>query len=383
MADQLQEADAPSVRSAASARGRACVLGVPLDMVTLAGAARHISAAAAAREPLFISTVNVNFLALSHRSEAFRDSLWASGLCTADGIAVLLLCRLLGVKMPERVAGSDFLHALAAAEDARPGKPLTVFFFGGTEEAGAAARQTINGWNAPNLRCLGSLSPGFGGIEEMSAESVIAAINQAAPDFLIVALGAEKGQAWIMRNRPRLEAPVVSHLGATINFLAGSVKRAPRRVQALGFEWLWRIKEERHLAARYWRDGIFLGGLLLTRALPLGAWLLWNRRRWPDRPLGIAVDKLDQTHTRVTLTGTAAVANADALTAALSRALSMAPHVTVDLGGLLWADLHAMASLQDASLAARRQGARIDFTNASSNLRKGLSLNGLDGILEV
>ena len=65
------------------------------------------------------------------------------------------------------------------------------------------------------------------------------------PDFLAVSLGAKKGQAWLLRNHHRLQIPVRAHLGATINFQTGTVKRAPASIrQALGFEWLWRIKEE-------------------------------------------------------------------------------------------------------------------------------------------
>lgn len=387
MADCLPDSDAaartprPALQAAGRRQNRVCVLGIPLDLISLSAVARHIANAAAAREPLFISTANLNFLALSQRSPAFRRSLWESQLCTADGIAIVILCRLLGITIPERVAGSDFLPALAAAAAPAQARPLTIFFFGGTSEAGRAACDTVNGWNSPNLCCLGHLSPGFGSIEEMSSDSVIAAINRAGPDFLVVSLGAEKGQSWILHNRQRFKAPVVSHLGATINFLAGSVRRAPRAIQAAGLEWLWRIKEERHLAARYWNDGLVLARLLLTRVLPLGLWLFQNRRRWRNAPLGITIAKQDRGRASLILTGTATSVSANALAEALSEAMNLAPHVDVDLGALHWADLHAMACFQDASAAAEALGSAIVFSNVVPNLRKGMSLNGLEHLL--
>ena len=86
-----------------------------------------------------------------------------------------------------------------------------------------------------------------------------------AADFLAVSLGAKKGQLWLHRNHQRLTVPVRAHLGVTVNFQAGTVKRAPPRLRAWGLEWLWRIKEEPHLWRRYAHDGWVLLGLIFTR----------------------------------------------------------------------------------------------------------------------
>ena len=111
--------------------------------------------------------------------------------------------------------------------------------------------------NAENggLVCVGALNPGYGTIEDMSGDAIIAAVNASKAEFLVVALGARKGQTWLLRNHHRLRVPVRAHLGAAVNFQAGSVKRAPRAIRKVGLEWLWRIKEEPHLRIRYWHDG--------------------------------------------------------------------------------------------------------------------------------
>ena len=116
--------------------------------------------------------------------------------------------------------------------------------------------------------CVGFESPGYGSIVEMSSKSAIAKINASGADFLVVALGAAKGQAWIEHNLEALNVPVVSHLGAVINFVAGGVKRAPLWMQKSGLEWAWRIREEPELWRRYWFDGLGLVKLLIRSVAP-------------------------------------------------------------------------------------------------------------------
>ena len=118
------------------------------------------------------------------------------------------------------------------------------------------------------LTCVGALNPGHGDVESMSSQSMIDQINAAKPDFVVVALGAAKGQAWIDRNKDRLSAPVTAHLGAVVDFVAGDVLRAPKRVQQLGLEWLWRIKEEPSLWRRYFSDAGSLVRICATKLLP-------------------------------------------------------------------------------------------------------------------
>ena len=105
------------------------------------------------------------------------------------------------------------------------------------------------------LKAVGAINPGFGSVEEMSSNAILHEINQAKPDILLVALGAKKGTAWIEYNRNKLNAGVISHLGATVNFLAGTVKRAPILFRRFGLEWLWRILQEPKLFSRYAYDG--------------------------------------------------------------------------------------------------------------------------------
>ena len=215
-----------------------CLLGLPIDAIDLAGAEKRIRAAAAARLPCFMSTPNVNFVIESRSDRAFRNAVLHSDLSVADGMPLVWLARLIGIPLRERVAGASLFEALRGGE----GRPLKVYFFGGPAGVAEAAGRRL-AREAKGLACVGYESPGFGSVEEMSGEETIRRINASNADLLVVSLGARKGQAWIERNRSRLDVPVVSHLGAVVDFAAGTVRRAPAWMQRAGLEWLWRIKE--------------------------------------------------------------------------------------------------------------------------------------------
>ncbi len=241
-----------------------CVLGLPFDCVTEAEAEAIVRRAVAERQRCFISTPNLNFVVACLGDAEFRDSVLQSDLSLADGWPIVSMSRLTGARLPERVAGSS-LFARIAGSLQRP--PVAVYFFGGPAGAAQSACERLN--TVPGGAVgVGFNAPGYVGVAEMSGDERLQRINAARPDFVVVGLGAKKGAAWIQRNRDRIEAPVISNLGAVVNFAAGRVSRAPPWVQAVRLEWLWRIKEEPSLWRRYARDGMAFVGLLLTRYLP-------------------------------------------------------------------------------------------------------------------
>lgn len=248
-----------------------CLLGLPVDAVTLEQAVGRVRSAVTARRRCFLSTPNLSFLNGCLGDRRFRDSVINSDLSVADGMPLVLVALLLGIPISERVPGAGLFEALRRD----PRRKISVFFFGGPDGVAAAAGARLNSEDA-GLVCVGHHSPGFGSVEEMSSDAIIDKINASGADFLVVALGARKGQAWIERNRARIAVPVISHLGAVVNFTAGTVSRAPRWMQRVGLEWLWRIKEEPELWLRYWRDGMALVRLLLTRVLPYAWHLRWH-----------------------------------------------------------------------------------------------------------
>jgi N-acetylglucosaminyldiphosphoundecaprenol N-acetyl-beta-D-mannosaminyltransferase len=244
-----------------------CVFGMVFDAVRIDEALTHLHGCVARRERCFLSTPNLNFAISAQHDASFRDSVVRSDLSVVDGATLLRFARMLGVRLPERVAGSDLFERLQ--RDPLDGRePMKVYFFGGQPGIAQRAAERINAAQG-GLRCVGFETAGFGSVHELSDAATIERINSSRADFVVVALGAKKGQAWIEHNRERLNAPLISHLGAVINFVAGSVKRAPRWVQKSGFEWVWRIKEEPVLWRRYAIDALELLRFTRTQIVPV------------------------------------------------------------------------------------------------------------------
>lgn len=250
------------------------LLGFPVDNVTIESTITVFRNRSDGNTSIVWSTVNVNWFALSLTNAVFRQDLLESDLITLDGRPLLWLAGLLGYPMKEVVPGSTLIQDLNELQDATS---LSIFLFGGEDGAGELASCQVERTNG-GLRSVGHLNPGFGTVEEMSREAVIEKINGASPDILLVALGASKGLRWITYNRERLNAKIISHLGATINFLAGTLDRAPVAVRNIGLEWCWRIIHEPKLFQRYWKDGLVVGGYLTRRLFLYAKYLLLARR---------------------------------------------------------------------------------------------------------
>jgi N-acetylglucosaminyldiphosphoundecaprenol N-acetyl-beta-D-mannosaminyltransferase len=335
-----------------------------------------IRAAAANKTRLLISTPNLNFLVGSQTDPEFRESLLVSELCPADGISIVWIARLLGVPIKHRVAGSDIFDALQAQ---REPTLLNVFLFGGEEGVAASACRALNA-QPTGLRCVASLFPGFGSVEEMSSDDVLARVNASGADVLVVSLGAKKGQSWLLRNHSRLRIPVRAHLGATVNFQAGTVRRAPRSLQRLGLEWLWRIKEEPQLWRRYWKDGWVFLRLLLTRVLGIAIRrkALHARARQHDFSI---VQSQDCEAVVLNLRGRATSENIEKAIVAFKRATAAQKSVTVDFSDTSDVDARFLGLLLMLSKVLKSNGADLTLTGLSPRLNRLFRLHGVQFLL--
>ena len=246
-----------------------CLMGLPFDAVSQAQAASELERSILNRRSCFLSTPNLNFVVSAQSEHDFFESVLDSDLVVADGMPIVWVAKLLGIPISERVAGSSLFNALSTREPAN-GR-IKVFFFGGLPGVAEGACDALNSMSE-GMECCGYADPGFVSVDDMSSPDILDKINRTKPDFLVVALGAKKGQAWIQKNKDLLKVPVFSHLGAVINFVAGTVERAPKVWQKLGLEWLWRIKQEPALWRRYLTDGVLFVKFLVFNIIPL--WLL-------------------------------------------------------------------------------------------------------------
>lgn len=274
-----------------------CLLGVPIDAVNLRQAEAILTGAVSAGSRIILTTPNINNIVAIQRHADFRDTVIRSELSVADGMPLVWVARLLGIPLRERVAGSDLFDWLARED----GVPLKVYFFGGPDGAAQAACDRLNAGPGA-MRCVGAESPGFGNVDELSRPGMIDRINQSNADFLVIAMGTQKGHAWIERNEGILKPLVISHLGAVINFVGGTLARAPLAIRRIGLEWLWRIKEEPLLWRRYWNDGKAFVPLIFTRVLPCMAVRLTHFFHGRGKPGKVETSRHGQI-TRLRLTG--------------------------------------------------------------------------------
>ena len=251
------------------------ILGLPFDAVTLQQSIGQCRQSMESGDKCFLSTPNLNFAIASQSDNAFFESVVDSDLNVADGMPLIWVAKLLGVPVTERVAGSTLFDALSKQEGLS--RKIKVFFFGGQQGVAELAHQQLN-QHSPAMESCGFYDPGFVSVDEMSTLKIIEYINSCEPDFVVVALGARKGQEWIQKNKDKLNTSVISHLGAVINFVAGNVERAPILWQRLGMEWLWRIRQEPSLWKRYLMDGLAFMRLMTVNILPLAVYDRFLRR---------------------------------------------------------------------------------------------------------
>ncbi len=330
-----------------------CIAGLPVDAVSMAEAVRRVRRAAFDGERCVIATPNLNFVVAARSDAAFRDSVCRSDLVLADGMPLIWMARLLRLPIRERVSGAGLFEALCA----HAGPPVTVYFFGGPPGVAAAACEALR-TRGDGLRCVGYESPPYDSIAALNDGDTIDRINASGAQFVIVALGAKKGQAWIEHNRTRLAAPVLCHLGAVVNFAAGAIRRAPAIWQKLGFEWLWRIKEEPALWRRYLDDGAKFTSLLSFCLIPYAVRL---RLRSVDGAGGVQVDH-GPDGTTIRAHGTCYQPSLEILRKALQEAAGDGRPLKVDLEDLEYADSAFVALLLIAE-ASRR--ARFNLVRAS------------------
>ena len=288
---------------------------------------------------------------------------------------LIWLAKLMRLPIYERVAGADLFVKLKSQDRAE--RPLKVFLLGGPDGTAGRVSVKLNS-DKCGLQCVGALNPGFGTIEQMSRPDIIDKINNSGADLLAIFFGAEKAQQWLVHNHDRLRPSIRAQFGATINFEAGTVRRAPSFLRNTGFEWLWRIKEEPYLWRRYWADGKALLKLLVTCALPLA--IAARRRNGEATSFAIHSNEGPSSVT-VWLSGSAVAKNVDETVRHFRAALAAYKHVHVDLANVDYINSRFFGLLLMTRKRLANQGNKLVFTSVSPKARRMFKLNRFDYLL--
>ena len=184
-----------------------------------------------------IVTVNTEFVMAAQKNIEFRQTINNAALVVADGIGVVWATRFVGFPTPERITGTDMLVALAKRCAERGYRLYLLGAAPGVAEQTGVCLQAL----APGLQIAGT----YAGTPALAEEdAIIERIHAANTDVLCVAYGAPSQELWIYRNLPRLPAAVAIGVGGAYDFLSGRQRRAPRAMQRIGLEWLYRFYRE-------------------------------------------------------------------------------------------------------------------------------------------
>lgn len=248
---------------ATDSASRVQVLGVLVDPLSMDEAAARIGVWLEAPDPecKYVVTPNLDHAVLLREHAPLRQAYQEASLILPDGMPMVWAGRLLGAPIKERVAGSDLVPQLM--ERANASRPLRVFLLGAAPGVGARAAHAIHK-RFPGTVVVGTHSPDVGFEKDEAANSaIIEAVNATKPHLLVVGFGAPKQELWIHRHAARLRCQVAVCAGATIDFLAGHRRRAPRWMQLSGTEWVFRaLSEPSRLVPRYAKDARHLPSLL-------------------------------------------------------------------------------------------------------------------------
>ena len=195
-------------------------------------------------------SINVDKIVKAAKSPQLRDIVNSCALVNVDGMPVIWASRLLGEPVRARIAGIDLFEAIMHAA---PRRGWRIYLLGARQEVVEATRRHFE-TACPGIEIVGARD-GYWKPDEETL--VVDEIASARPDILFVALGSPRKEEFLARYQTRMRIPFAMGVGGSFDVVAGSVRRAPRWIQNLGFEWFYRFSQEpRRLFRRYFVEDL-------------------------------------------------------------------------------------------------------------------------------
>jgi N-acetylglucosaminyldiphosphoundecaprenol N-acetyl-beta-D-mannosaminyltransferase len=181
-----------------------------------------------------IFTPNPEMVMLAQKDAEFAHILASGDLVIPDGIGIVHASRLTKNRMARRVPGIDLLMDLF---DKIKDTGHCVYFLGaaaGVAEAAAAKMRE----KFPGLIICGC---NHGYFDDADDADIIAKINNAGADIVLVGLGFPRQEKWIFRHKGQINSKILMGVGGSFDVLSGRLRRAPKVFQKLGLEWFYRL----------------------------------------------------------------------------------------------------------------------------------------------
>lgn len=229
-------------------RIRSKVLTMDVDVINLTDAVEEVRRLSQLNRGAYVCVSNVHMCMEVFDCDSFRDIVNDADLVLADGKPISWAQRGLGFRGAAQVRGQDIMNALCGLTGE---KSLRIGLYGGSSEA--LLSQVIDKLQItyPDISIDYHYAPPFRPLTDEEDVKVIKAINDANIDVLFVGIGCPKQERWMAEHREHLNC-VMLGVGAAFDFIAGSKKHAPKWMQKIGLEWLFRLlSEPRRLWRRY------------------------------------------------------------------------------------------------------------------------------------
>lgn len=198
--------------------------------------------------PRYVPPCTAYTLTMGYLHNDLQQALVGGAMLPADGMPLVWLQKLRGQAHAERVYAPDVMEKMC---EVTATQNITHYFWGGAPEVTEKLVEILK-TRFQGLQIAGYYSPPFAPLESEPNPAVIERINAANPHIVWVCLGSVKQDLWMSMYRPHLKAPLLMSVGAAFNFLSGTTPQAPKWIQRIGFEWLFRLlTEPRRLGKRY------------------------------------------------------------------------------------------------------------------------------------
>lgn len=184
----------------------------------------------------YICVSNVHTTVMSYKDEEYRNIQNSAIMALPDGKPLSVVQRRRGFKRAGRVPGPDLMPEIFALSEE---KGYTHYFYGSSKETLDRLRDELSK-KYPKLRIVGWYSPPFRTLSEEEDLADIVRINETKADFIWVGLGAPKQERWMYNHQDKV-CGVMLGVGAGFDFHAGTAKRAPKWIQELCLEWMYRL----------------------------------------------------------------------------------------------------------------------------------------------
>lgn len=234
-------------------------MNTEVDNLTMDEALQRIDELIREDRSAYVVTPNVDHIVQLEQGGELCDVYKNADLILTDGKPLIWISKWYGTPIKEKISGSDLFPKIC---DLAAKKGYKMFFLGAAQGVAATAAKNLRE-KFPGLQIAGTYSPPFG-FEKDSDEMarIKEMIRKAEPHILIVGLGCPKQELFILHNKDELGVPVSLGLGASLDFEAGNIKRAPKWMSEHGLEWLFRITQDpKRMFKRYLVDDLKILGM--------------------------------------------------------------------------------------------------------------------------